>query len=171
MIGPRGLGKGGEYVASSCSEGGVRARAPPTNQSSREFSPHRARTSVLRPALFLLHLPLPRVILCHLFRRTCARAARVRVSPGLRRRRARAPPGLDASVAGLRHCAPDSAQCRLAPAPAPAPTCAPSAACSARTDHLVAPPLRWCGASGVRQRLVGRVLAYRAVPAPHSMAA
>ena len=108
----------------------ARARLPIKRRAT--FSPRRARTRGQRLVPLLLYLPLPRIIHYHLLRRSCARARRVcrlelRRAPVLRRGR------LGASVAGLRHCAPDSAQCRFAPAPAPAPTCAHGAACLART--------------------------------------
>ena len=139
MIGPRGLGKGGKSVASSCSEGGtagvraLRARAACQSNVARILAAPCTHKRPASRAIFSTSAAATRHSLSPLLLLVCARGAPVRVSPGLQRRRARAPPGLGASVAGLRHCAPDSAQCRLAPAPAPAPTCARGAACLART--------------------------------------
>ena len=128
-------------------------RAPPSKQSSRHIlAAPCTRTRPASCATPALSAAVARIIHCHLFRRSCARAARCVCRLRRRGSLARAPPGLGASVAGLRHCAQDSAQCRLAPAPAPAPTCARGAACSARMVLAASlcctaarPPASWAG--------------------------
>ena len=109
MIGPRGLGKGGKSVASSCSEGGTagvrapRARAAYQSNVARILAAPCTHKRPASRATFSTSAAATRHSLSPLLLLVCARGAPVRVSPGLQRRRARAPPGLGASVAGLRH--------------------------------------------------------------------
>ena len=138
MIGPRGLGKGGKSVASSCSEGGTagvrtpRARAACQSNVARILAAPCTHKRPASRATFSTSAAATRHSLSPLLPLVCARGARACVA------RASAAPGAGASwPRRVRRrsppLAPDSAQCRLAPAPAPAPTCARGAACLART--------------------------------------
>ena len=141
-------------MASSCFEAVYRAhsaracRLPIKRRANSRRTVHAQASCVPRYFFYICR--------CHASFSVTSFAARVRTRRACvcrqgfggagRRARARAPPGPALSAAGLRYCLSDSAQCRLAPAPALLHVRVSSAACSARTVACCQPLLHRCAA-------------------------